>query len=171
MADAVIAEKNDTASETELSRVYEVGYQIVPTIKEEDIDKAVGGIRAAIETAGGSFVSEGAPELMKLAYPIIRHEHGKNTSYDRGYFGWLKFESAPSMIKDLEETLKRDPNVLRSIVFRTVREETRARMKLATLREVRRTDTLKASPRKVEENAAPVSEEDLDKAIEGLTTE
>jgi len=171
MADAVIAEKNDTTVNAELLRVYEVGYQIIPTVKEEEIDKAVGAVRSAIEAAGGSFVSEGAPELMKLAYPIVRHEHGKNTSYDRGYFGWIKFETTPDMIKELEETLKRDHNVLRSIVFRTVREETRARMKLATLREVRRTDTLKASPRKVEEAAAPVSEADLDKAIEELTTE
>lgn len=171
MAEVSVVEKNETALDAELSRVYEVGYQIIPTVQEEKLDGAVNAIRATIEQAHGSLVSEGAPELMKLAYPIERHEHGKNTEYDRGYFGWIKFEAAPETLKTLDEAFKHDANILRFIIFRTVREETRARMKIATLREVRRTDTIKASPRKAEESAAPVSEEDLDKAIEELTTE
>jgi hypothetical protein len=58
------------------------------------------------------------------------------------------------------------------MVFRTIREETRARLKAPQLREVKRgaEATKTATPRKTEE-AAPVSEADLDKALETLTIE
>jgi hypothetical protein len=54
------------------------------------------------------------------------------------------------------------------MVFRTVREETRARLKAPQLREVKRGDTPKPAPRKAEESA-PVNEEQIEKAIETLT--
>ena len=66
--------------------------------------------------------------------------------------------------------LKANKSILRHIVFRTVREETRARLKTPTLREVKRTDTIKATPRR-EEGSAPVSEADLDKALSDITTD
>ena len=40
-------------------RIYELGYHIIPTVKEEDVEKIVGGIRSVIEKAGGSFIAEG----------------------------------------------------------------------------------------------------------------
>jgi ribosomal protein S6 len=152
-------------------RIYEVGYHIIPTVKEEDVEGIVNSIRAVIEKAGGSFIAEGAPVLMKLAYSMTAREGDKNVTYDRGYFGWIKFESSVEASEKLHETLTVDRNILRHIIFRTVREETRARMKIPTLREVRRTDTIKPAPRHVEDTSIPVSEVDLDKAIETLTTD
>src|SRR5579863_8753490 len=169
MAEAEVLETTTTAEGADSVRVYEVGYHIIPTIKETELDGTVSAIRAQIEKIGGSFVTEGAPALMKLAYAMPAREGNKNIEHDRGYFGWIKFEAESSAINDLDEALKKDPNILRFIVFRTVREETRARMKIPTLREVKRTDVIRSAPRRAEEATAPVSEEDLDKAIEGLT--
>jgi ribosomal protein S6 len=152
-------------------RVYEVGYHVIPTFKEEELDSVVGAIRSVIEKSGGSFVAEGAPTLIRLAYPIAVKSRGKSDDYDRAYFGWIKFESSVVAAQALEEALKRDPTIMRHILFRTVREETRARIKLATLREVRRTDTIKPTQHKAEEAVTPVSEEDLDKALQDITTE
>ena len=152
-------------------RIYEVGYHIIPTVKEEDLDSVVGDIRSIIEKAGGSFIAEGAPVQMKLSYPMSIRENERHSEYDHSYFGWLKFESPAQAAIDLEKSLSADIRILRSIVFRTVREETRSRIKLGPLREVRRTDTLKAPVRRVEEVSAPVSEVELDKALEELTTE
>ena len=163
-------ETQDVAQEAAESRIYEVGYHIIPTVKEEDLDAVVGKIRAIIEKAGGSFIAEGAPVAMKLSYPMSIRENERHTEYDHSYFGWLKFEAPAEAALELEKALKTDIQILRHIVFRTVREETRARLKLGTLREVRRTDTIKPA-RRVEEVAAPVSEVDLDKALEELTTE
>ena len=166
-----VAEVENDAAEVAISRVYEVGYHIVPTVKEEDLDTVVGTMRNVITKAGGSFIAEGAPVSTKLAYPMEAREGDRNVEYDRAYFGWIKFEATLGVAEDLDETLKRDKAILRFIVFRTVREETRARIKAPTLREVKRTDTIKAPQRRPEESAAPISEEDLDKAIDTLTTE
>jgi ribosomal protein S6 len=165
--------ENDTeeyVSETVI-RIYEVGYHIVPTVKEEDLDKVVASIRSVVEKAGGSFIAEGAPAMTKLAYDITAREGDKNVVYDRGYFGWLKFETTVETAKQIEENLKRDPQILRSMLFRTVSEETRAKMKAPVIREVKRTDTIKAAPRREEVAAGPVSEEDLEKALQDITAE
>ena len=159
---------------TETLRIYEVGYHIIPSVKEEDVEKVVSEIRAQIEQSGGSFISEGAPDLIKLAYPMTTREGEKYLEHDRAYFGWIKFESAPEAARALEEALIAKPTIVRCIVFKTVREDTRAKMKAPTLREVKRTDTIKATPRRAEGDAketAPVSEVELDKALEELTVE
>lgn len=168
---AAVKEVETTEAAEVVSRVYEVGYHILPSFKEEDLEGIVGAIRSVIEKAGGSFIAEGAPALTKLAYPVAVKTRGKRDEYDRAYFGWIKFDAAVATAHVLEESMKRDPAILRFIVFRTVREETRARVKLATIRDVKRTDTIKPALTKPEVSSEPVSEEDLDKALETLTTE
>ena len=168
MAETMI-ERDD--ADAAIARVYEAAYLLAPSVKEEDIESVVGGVRSVIEKAGGSFIAEGAPTLMKLAYPVEMRENDKNVDYDRGYFGWIKFEASVEAAEALDASLKANPAILRSIVFRTVREDTRAKIKMSTMREVKRTDVIKAAPRRAEESAAPVSEADLEKAIEGITTE
>jgi len=106
--------------------------------------------------------------LNKLAFSMYKREGEKNAEYDRAYFGWMKFESMLETANELRDTLAKHPSIVRAIVFRTVREETRAKIKAPQLREVKRTETAKATPRKVEESA-PVSEVDLEKAISDLT--
>ncbi len=156
-----------------ITRVYEAGYHIIPSVAEGDVEKAVAGIRAVIEKLGGSFIAEGAPVLMKLAYAMDKREGEKHVEYDRGYFGWIKFEAETSVAEALTKALIANPLILRSMVFKTLREDTRAKFKAPQLREVKRTDTIKstrpvAAP--TEEKEA-VSEVDLEKALETLTAE
>ncbi len=162
----------ENTSENEvLARIYETGYHIIPTVAEDQVEKIVNDIRGIIEKAGGSFIAEGAPALTKLSYDMEAREGDKYVTHDRAYFGWLKFEAPVDAIKDLDAALKTNPSILRHIVFQTVREETRARLKAPTIREVKRTDTIKTTARREEEAATPVSEADLDKALQDLTEE
>lgn len=170
MSHAVADTTHDTSEHEVVTRIYEVGYHIVPTVAEDNLDKVVGDIRALIEKANGTFIAEGAPILTKLSYDMEAREGDKYVRYDRGYFGWIKFEAPVATAHALESSLKTNPNVLRHIVFQTVREETRARIKAPTIREVKRTDTIRTTPRREEESAA-VSEVDLDKALQELTDE
>lgn len=167
------AHMSDTHSEETISRIYEAGYHIIPSVKEEDVDQVVSGIRAEIEKQGGSLIAEGAPSLMKLSYDMEQRVGEKLVTYDRGYFGWLKFEAGTHAAKALTDALNAHKQIFRSIVFKTIREDTRAKYKAPQLREVKRTDTLKAAPRRVEsaDDTAPVSEADLEKALETLTAE
>ena len=167
---AVVEEKVVETDADEMSRVYEIGYHIVSTKKEDELEGVVGRIRSMVEKAGGKFLAEGAPTLQRLAYLISTKEKGKRVDHDRGYFGWLKFEAPMEAAAILEKGVREMEDILRSIVFKTVREETRARFKTHGLREVRRGDVLRAAPRK-EEVSAPVSEADLEKAIEDITAE
>src|SRR3989344_115494 len=151
--------------------IYEIGYHITPETKEEDVEKVVASIRTVIEKSGGSFIAEGAPSMTKLAYPIFTREGEKSSEYDRGYFGWIKFEAPIAVARALDESLKQNKSLFRFIVFQTVREDTRAKYKAPQLREVKRTDEIKQAPRRVEESSAPVSEEDLEKAISEITSD
>lgn len=160
--------KHTEAAEERELRVYEAGYLIVPTVKEEDVDKVIGAIRAEIEKVGGSFIAEGAPSLIKLSYAMDKREGEKYASFDRAFFGWLKFEAGTDAAATVTEALKVHPSMLRSMVFRTVREDTRAKIK-APLREVKRTDTIKSKKTEESTEATPVSEADLEKALETLT--
>jgi ribosomal protein S6 len=177
---AVMVEGNLTSSDEgseDILRIYEIGYTIIPTVKEEELEKVVGTVRSEIEKAGGNFIAEGAPSATRLAYTIVtrsaRGEGAKKSEYDRAYFGWIKFEARSTAVHALELSLKQNANILRSIVFQTVREDTRAKMKAPTLREVRRTDTIKSSPRRAipTEEKGPVSEEELEKALKDITAE
>ncbi|HWO07668.1 MAG TPA: 30S ribosomal protein S6 [Candidatus Paceibacterota bacterium] len=162
------------AADTEVvTRIYEAGYHVVPTVSEGDVEKVVAEIRAEIEQLGGSFIAEGAPSLMKLAYAMNKRDGEKYAEYDRAYFGWIKFEGSTESAKVLTDFLKGHASILRSIVFKTVREDTRAKFKAPQLREVKRSDTIKSSPRKAPEadEKDAVSEEDLEKALETLTAE
>lgn len=171
MAEDTTVEMNENGADADILRIYEIGYHITPNAKEEDLDAIVGGIRSVIEKAGGSFIAEGAPVLTRLAYPMEVLEGEKYAEYDRGYFGWLKFEAKIEVARTLENALKGSKDFIRFIVFQTVREDTRAKMKAPQLREVKRTDTIKAVPRRAEEASGPVSEEDLEKALQDITTE
>lgn len=165
--------ETENAEDAGVLRIYEIGYHVAPTVEEEKVEKVVEDIRGTIEKQGGVFIAEGAPSMMKLAYPMSIREGEKHVEHDRAFFGWIKFESLPAAAQILEAALKRNPLIMRSIIFKTVREDTRAKMKAPQLREVRRTDTLKAAPRRADskEDAAPVSEEKLDKALETMTVE
>lgn len=161
------AQKETAADQEVVFRVYEAGYHIVPQTKEEELDTVVSQIRAVIEKQGGSLIAEGAPVLMKLSYPMTTREGDKNVEYDRSYFGWLKFEAPGSVVQSLEEHFAGTRSVFRSLVFKTVREDTRAKLKGPQLREVKRGEALKTVRK--EETAVPVSEVDLDKALETIT--
>lgn len=162
--------KAGTEEREQRMRVYEVGYLISPSVKEEDVEGVVGGIRNIIEKAEGLFIAEGAASMTRLAYDMEAFEAGKRVYHDRAYFGWIKFEGSTSVLAPLEAALKKSSEVIRHLVFETLREDTRAKIKAPALREVKRGDTLK-STRRTEEASAPVSEEDLDKAIQDLVVE
>jgi ribosomal protein S6 len=165
---------SDSSGENEVvSRVYEVGYHVIPTVKDEDVEKVVTSIRETIEKAGGSLIAEGAPSLIRLAYPMIVREGEKLVEYDRSHFGWLKFDAPTSSAREVESALNANPSIIRCMVFKTMREDTRAKMKAPQLREVKRTDVIKTTARRTEDagDKAPVSEVELDKALETLTAE
>src|SRR3989344_1041405 len=108
MANEAVVEMNETAEDAVALRIYEIGYHIAPDTKEEELEKVVGALRAEIEKTSGSFIAEGAPSLMKLAYTVYLREGEKSVEYDRGYFGWIKFEAPIAIAQTVEAFLKQN---------------------------------------------------------------
>ena len=105
-------------------RVYELGYHLVPTIAEEQIPHVSGAVRGMIEAISGNIIAEEAPVFIDLAYQIVKTVEHKHYRFDDAYFGFIKFEAGPEGIASLEEALKKDDNVLRYLVVKTLKENT-----------------------------------------------
>ncbi|HAS84655.1 MAG TPA: hypothetical protein DCS23_01075 [Candidatus Yonathbacteria bacterium] len=145
-------------------RIYELGYHLVPTLAEEQIPGASGAVRGMIERISKDIIAEELPVFIDLAYTIVKTVDHKNKRFDEAYFGWIKFEGSPSGIAELEEGLKKDENVLRYLVVKTIRENTFIAKKFtgAKVKEV------EEAPVAEEAVVETPSEEALDKAIEEL---
>lgn len=168
---ATMTEENttDNTNNTE-NQVYELGYHILPTVVADDLEGEVAKLRSAIEKRGGSFISEGTPEMTTLAYPMFINNGGKKTKYEQAYFGWMKFEMEVDQATALsDEDITTNTQVLRHLLVKTTREETRAQLQTAQnniLREIKTTGTLEKKT--TVEEGGEVSQEDLDKSIEEL---
>jgi len=163
--------ENKGTEEVDELRVYELGYLILPTVTEENLASEVEALKALVAKHKGTPVSEETPKNTELAYTMRKREGGKFKNYDSAYFGWMKFEMDPEQVVALEEAVRGLPLVLRSIVFKTVKENTRAGIRAPQLSD-RPTPTRERQPiRREEEKGGPVSEEELDKSIEELVVE
>ena len=147
-------------------RIYELGYHLVPTLAEEQIAKASGAVRGMVERISKDVIAEELPVFIDLAYTIVKTVEHKNKRFDQAYFGWIKFEGSPAGIAELEEGLKKDDNVLRYMIVKTIRENTFIAKKFtgAKVKEIEEEVVVPA------EEVAPVVaiDEALDKAIDEL---
>jgi len=141
-------------------RVYELGYHMVPTLTEEELQKEVEALRNAITELEGTIVSEGEPERMELAYTMIINDGGKNTKYDTSYFGWIKFDMDPAQLAHLQdEVIAFNKNIIRHLLIKTVAEDTQAHINLNELKEVKSDETIE-SPIATQEDASSIDTEE-----------
>lgn len=145
-----------------MSRIYELGYLIVGTMPEENVAAKVTAIKDLVEGKGGISISEEFPRLMTLGHEMSLTIENKKTWFSEGYFGWMKFEIEPSMTEELSVTLKRDEEIIRFLLIKTVKENTIAGK--------RAMGGLKRPAKKVENpDETPVDEEEIDKKLEELS--
>lgn len=150
-------------------RVYELGYHLVPTLPEEKIPEASGAVRGMIERISSNIIAEELPVFIDLAYTIVKTIEHKNKRFDDAYFGWIKFEAEPAGIAELEEALKKDDNVLRYLVVKTLRENTFISKKFPSSNAKQREEEVLASAATPgASEASEVAPDELDKAIEEL---
>ena len=105
-------------------RVYEVGYLLVPSLREEDLDSEINAMNQLIEQLGGSHIAGDQPQLIDLAYDMVRVIDNKNYKFSQGYFGWIKFTLAPSALAEVKAALEKNTNIIRFLLISTVRENT-----------------------------------------------
>lgn len=153
------------------TRVYELGVHLLPTIAEENVAAAFAGVKELVESKGGVMIAEEAPRLLALAYTIYRRETGKAQPFSQAYFGWLKFDMEPERAAELKREAADRPEVLRSLVIETIRESTLSPKKIFMERSDQETMKKEITALRDKEKGGPVSEEELDKTIEGLVVQ
>lgn len=162
---------NSLADVTSAPIIYEVGFHLVPTIAEDGVGAAVENVRKLIGD-DAEFISEGYPVKMGLAYVVERATQGKREKYAEAWFGWIKFATTRNKIPALEAALNGSREVLRSLIIETVREDiVPPKARAAVFSSDRLKGETIQAPAAPAEKAAPVSEVELDKSIDALTTE
>lgn len=145
--------------------VYEIGYHLVPTLAEDAVAAEVAKLRTMLGDA--EIITDEAPRKMTLSYVIERPGAGRREKYGEAYFGFIKFAIDKEHINGIEAALRANRTVLRYLLITTTREEI-----APTRRAVFTSDRLEGEvlkkPVAVEEKAAEVSEEELDKSIEAI---
>ncbi len=105
-------------------RVYEIGFLLSPAIREEELDARTDEIKDTITKLDGTIVSQGRPEFIDLAYEMSRVINNKRVRFNQGYFGWIKFNLTPDVLKSIQEAIEKNPLVIRSLITTTVAENT-----------------------------------------------
>lgn len=105
------------------TRVYEVGYLIVPSVVQEKLPAKVDALRDSIISAKGVILSEGEPKHRELAYDMTITVANKKTTYADGYFGWIKFESDSQAIRHIHEALEKNADIIRFIIIKTYQDD------------------------------------------------
>ncbi len=106
------------------TRLYELGFILVPTTPETEVLSKVEALKTLIKGVEGVVSSEGAPEYIDLAYTMERSVGSKKYKYSQGYFGWLKFETTPDALLSLKKALDADLDIVRYILLKTNAENT-----------------------------------------------
>ena len=151
-------------------QVYELGYHIVSTVAEENVPKEVQILKDTVLKDGGSLISEGEPKLINLAYSMTKSVADVKKKFTSAYFGWIKFETKSELMPAIKKAVDGNPNVLRYLLIKTVRENTLFTPKLNIRTTVEKEAPKVKKPIKTEEKKA-TSMEDIDKSIEELVAE
>lgn len=157
----------ETHEDKETIETYELGYHLVPSLGEEDLALRVSELMQAITDGGGSIIAEGAPEPFTLAYMMKVLRGGTYDKYTTSFFGWIRFSAPRASIEALTAKLDANENLIRHLLFKLEA----AAFAAVPVRAPHDAAPAKALVKKQQiEEKGEVSEEELDKQIEQLTT-
>lgn len=146
-------------------RIYEVGYLLLPTLSEDEVPVVYGNLKELISSLGGESISDDMPKMIPLAYSMSKIIKNIKNKFDSAYFGWVKFAMSPEKVLELKKKLDLDPNLIRFLILKTVRENT-----IATKRFVGGSKKRNGSTKKEGENETvlPIDKEEIDKEIDAM---
>lgn len=164
MQEVEIEDKNEISGGLD-GRVYELGYLLVSTIKEEDVPASYGNLKELVNSLGGEVISDEMPRMTQLAYTMQKVVTNVRSKWNTAYFGWIKFTMKPAKVLELKAKLDLDPEIIRFLITKTVKENT-----IAAKRFVRDDMTHRKTPSaKKEAGPAPeINKEEIDKEIEAM---
>lgn|SRR5574343_274729 len=158
----------DNLKEEKLS-VYEIGYLLVSSIPQEKVESEVSILKDIISKNGAEFIGDEAPELRTLAYTMTKKIGPVNHRFEKGYFGWFKFELPSKNIEAVKKAFDANINVLRMLLITTTRENTYLGKKSTVPMPEIAPDAVSEVSSEANDASAPVvSTEDIDKGIDAM---
>jgi ribosomal protein S6 len=155
-------------SEDARPRIYEAGILYTAALGDEGVSSHHTALIEWIKERGGEIIMDGGmPERFDLAYPMSQIRENKRTNHIEAYLGWFKFIIDSSIVREFEDALARDMNVIRKIVFKTVRENTYIQRKSPRKREAARS----AEEFLVDETIAVASTEEPREVVKSLESD
>jgi len=148
-------------------RVYEVGYLLVPSLKEEEIPTIYGNLKELISSLGGQAISDEMPVLINLAYTMQKVVQNVHQKYENAYFGWIKFFMDPEKALELKKKLDLDTNIIRFLILKTVKENTIASKRFVKDSSRKRNGIINKNEEPKEEGST-INKEEIDKEIEAM---
>lgn len=162
----------DTISKEADPKVYEIGYMLVSSIPLEKAGEAVESLKGILSKAGASFIGEGAPELVNLAYTMVKKIGSSNHRFNQGYFGWFKFELLGEKIESVKKEFEVHPDMLRMLLMNTVKENTYLGKKAPALNPPKPEEAPVAEDAQVPApEVTPATIEEMDKSIDEMVKE
>lgn len=150
-------------------QVYEIGYLLISSIPEEKVAAEVASLKEVLSKKGAEFIGEEAPELRTLAYTMIKKIGPSNHRFEKGYFGWFKFELSRGEIESVKKTFEENPSMLRMLVITTVKENTYLGKKSPVA--MAETPVETTGEVAVESTEKKASVEEMDKSIDAMVKE
>jgi len=169
MQDAENENKNSLIQEDKENmegRVYELGYLLTPAISAENVPASYSNLKDLVVSLGGEIISDEMPKMIPLAYTMPKVIQNVRSKFDTAYFGWAKFEINPEKVLELKKKLDLDPNFIRFLILKTVRENTIAAKRFVH-RDLRRKAPL-AKKEGENHTALPIDKEEIDKEIDAM---
>lgn len=148
------------------SRVYEVGYLLLPTISEEEIPAIYTNLKDLVSSLGGEVISDEMPKMIPLAYTMAKVIQNVRSKFDSAYFGWVKFDMSPEKVSELKKKLDVDTNFIRFLILKTVKENTIAAKRFIHKDSRRKIVTTKKEDEN--ETSTPIDKEEIDKEIDAM---
>jgi len=143
--------------------LYEIGYLLKDTLKEEQLVDFLEKLRGEISQNKEMFVSEGNAKKINLAYPIKKEVVA--------LFNWIRIKAKPEAIEQIESFLKKEKVILRLLTIK-IKKEKPLKQVLIKRPRIEKTETLvtpKTKQPKEKENK--IKEEEIDKKIKELLGE
>ncbi len=165
MSEMEIKDENEIEMEAN-SRVYELGYLLVPTLEEAEVPAVFGNLKELVSSIGGIAISDEMPKMLNLAYPMIKVVANLRHKFKTAYFGWVKFTMDSDKILELKKRLRLDPNFIRFLILKTVKENTISAKKFGHGEIIRR--KIRTERGEDSKTAVPINKEEIDKEIDAM---
>src|SRR3989338_6840964 len=149
------------------SKVYELGYLLVPTITQDDLPVTYGNIKEVISSLEGVIISDEMPKMINLAYSMSKVISNVKSKFNTAYFGWTRFTMEASKVLELKKNLDLNPQFIRFLILKTVKENTIAAKRFVRGETYRRPVAKKSAENEV---VTPINKEEIDKEIDALVS-